>query len=249
MHKMRRIRLGQLVFILLIVSISWGAWWVRDVPAPMVEALAAMASDEDVTFASTNGWLVFRPAADVAGPSTGLIFYPGGRVDPRSYAPFARSLAAAGHLAIIMPMPLNLAVLGADLAADVVGFFPETTTWTIGGHSLGGAMAARFATRNPALIDGLLLVAAYPATSDSLAGSALAVVSVYGTADGLATIEKIDASRALLPESTVWIPVEGGNHAQFGWYGEQAGDNPATISRTEQQSRLLDAALLLMAGI
>jgi len=246
---MRRTRLAQLAFILLIAVIAGGAWWVRDVPPPMAEALAAMASDDNVTFAGTNGWLIFRPAGDVTGPSTGLIFYPGGKVDPRAYAPFARALATAGHLAVIVPMPLNLAILGADLAADVISFYPETTTWAIGGHSLGGAMAARFASRNPALVDGLLLVAAYPAASDSLAGSALAVVSVYGTVDGLATIEKIDASRALLPETTVWVPVEGGNHAQFGWYGEQAGDNPATISRVDQQNMLFDAALRLMGAI
>jgi len=246
---MRRMRLAQMIFILMIILVAGGAWWVRDVPAPMAEALVAMATDDTVSFALTNGWLVFRPASGLPGASTGLIFYPGGRVDPRAYAPFARALAAAGHLVVIVPMPLNLAVLGADIAADVVSFYPETTTWIIGGHSLGGAMAARFASRNPALVDGLLLVAAYPAANDSLAGSSLAVVSVYGTADGLATVEKIDASRALLPDKTVWVPIEGGNHAQFGWYGEQAGDNPATISRTEQQGVLIEAVLQAMAQL
>jgi hypothetical protein len=29
------------------------------------------------------------------------------------------------------------------------------------------------------------------------------------------------------------VSIEGGNHAQFGWYGPQEGDNPATISREE----------------
>ena len=77
-----------------------------------------------------------------------MIFYPGGRVDPRSYAPAARAIAAQGYLAVITPMPLNLAVFTPGRAAQVIAAYPEIHTWAIGGHSLGGAMAANFSHKS-----------------------------------------------------------------------------------------------------
>jgi hypothetical protein len=92
----------------------------------------------------------------------------------------------------------------------------------------------------------LVLWAAYPAESDDLSGQDLAVVSIYGTRDGLATPDKIDASRPLLPPDTRWVAIEGGNHARFGWYGPQNGDNPATISREDQQRQVVAATVNLL---
>ncbi len=77
----------------------------------------------------------------------------------------------------------------------------------------------------------------------------LPITSVYGTRDGLATPDKIAASRALLPADTRWVAIEGGNHAQFGWYGSQAGDNPAAIEHEEQQNQTINAALELLASV
>jgi len=213
----------------------------------MPEALAALQPDGLVDV-QTEPWLVFRPAGD--DPTTGLILYPGARVDPRAYAPAARSLAEQGFLVVIVPMPLNLAFFAPDRALEVMQAFPGIDQWAVGGHSLGGAMSARFAYQNPTETQGLVLWAAYPAASDDLSGRDLAVTSVYGTLDGLATGEKIDASRPLLPPGTTWAAIEGGNHAQFGWYGPQGGDNPATISRGEQQAQIVAATqeLLLQLG-
>ncbi len=75
------------------------------------------------------------------------------------------------------------------------------------------------------------------------------MVSVSGSLDGLATPDKIEASRVLLPADTIWIPIEGGNHAQFGWYGDQPGDNPAEISRAEQQKIAIQAVLDLLKTV
>jgi pimeloyl-ACP methyl ester carboxylesterase len=146
-------------------------------------------------------------------------------------------------------MPLNLAVFASDAAADVIAAYPDVSHWAIGGHSLGGAMAARFAYGHPAEVQGLALWAAYPDGSNDLSDRDLAVASIYGTLDGLATREKIAASRALLPPTTDWVVIEGGNHAQFGWYGPQSGDNPATISREEQQRQVIEATLELLASL
>jgi pimeloyl-ACP methyl ester carboxylesterase len=143
-------------------------------------------------------------------------------------------------------MPLNLAVLAPDRAAEVMAAFPGIESWALGGHSLGGAMAANFAHSNPGAVRGLLLWAAYPGASDDLSGYQLAASSIYGTRDGLATPDKIDASRPLLPPDTQWTAVDGGNHAQFGWYGPQPGDGEATISREEQQAQIVAATLQLL---
>jgi dienelactone hydrolase len=146
-------------------------------------------------------------------------------------------------------MPLALAVLAPDEALDVMAANPTISSWVIGGHSLGGAMAARFAYTHPEDVDGLVLWAAYPASTDDLSEYDVTVTSIFGTLDGLATGDKIDASRPLLPPDTRWVPIEGGNHAQFGDYGAQAGDGVATISPAGQQAQAAEATVDLLEEI
>jgi hypothetical protein len=237
------------LWLLLILPILLGAGfviWASTPLGPMPEALAALALDSTVTV-ETEPWLVFRPAT--TEPTTGFVLYPGGRVDYRSYAPTARALAATGYLVVIPPMPLSLAVLAPGRAAEVIDAFPEIETWAVGGHSLGGAMAAHYVYENPGTVDGLVLWASYPPSSDDLSGRQdLAVVSIYGTLDRQAE-EGIPASRTLLPVATEWVVIEGGNHAQFGWYSEQPGDNPATISREAQQAEIVAATAAFLKAL
>jgi dienelactone hydrolase len=241
---MRRLKRGWwLLPLLLVVASAVFLIWASTGPAPMPEALAALESDARVEV-QTEPWLIFEPGEQ--DPTTGLILYPGGRVDARAYAPTARDIAREGYLVVIVPMPLDLAFFAPDRALEVIAAFPNVETWAVGGHSLGGAMAARLAYQNPAAVQGLVLWAAYPAASDDLSQRPLGVASIYGTRDGLATGEEIAASRSLLPADTQWVAIEGGNHAQFGWYGPQPGDNEATVSRAEQQEQVLEATLLLL---
>jgi len=232
-------------FLLVGGFAIWAVW----TPAPMPEAQTALQAPakSDGVLVTTDRWLTFRPTG--AEPSTGLILYPGGRVVSDAYAPTAREIAANGYLVVVTPMPLNLAFFAPGRAAAVMASHPEVAHWVVGGHSLGGAMAARFAHRNPSAVEGLVLWAAYPAESDDLSGQDLAVTTIYGTRDGLATPEKIIASRPLLPLDTEWIAVEGGNHAQFGWYGPQNGDRPATISREAQQNQISAATVRLLEQV
>jgi hypothetical protein len=230
----------------LVVGALGFVIWATSTNPVLPEAAAALEPDARVSV-EQGRWIVFEPAG--AEPQTGLIFYPGGRVDPRAYAPVMRAIAAEGYLAVIVPMPLNLAVFGSERAAGVIEAFPQVQRWAIGGHSLGGAMAAAYTSNHPEQIDGLVLWASYPAESSSLAASDAAIVSIYATLDGLATGDKIEASRALLPADTRFVAVEGGNHAQFGYYGDQRGDNPAAISRADQQAQVVAATLDLLAEI
>ena len=198
-------------------------------------ALLAMESDDQVLY-STNGdgWLIFTPQENE--PNVGFIFYPGGNVDPRAYASLAHQIASVGHQVIIPPMPFDLAVFAPNRAAEVIMAYPGIDIWAVGGHSLGGAMAAAYAADHTDQVSGLILWASYPADTNDLSISDLRVLSVYGTLDGVASQDEIESSRARLPANTIWVAIEGGNHAQFGDYGEQTGDNPAELSATEQQA-------------
>ena len=229
--------------IVIVLALAGFTAWAYTPPAPMPEALAALQSDAEVQVQSSP-WLVFRPAH--GEPTAGLIFYPGGRVNYRSYAPTLRAIAAGGYLVVCVPMPFNLAIFGAERATPAMAAYASIKSWAIGGHSLGGAMAARYAYNHPGAVAGLVLWAAYPASTDNLSARDLRVVSIYGTRDGLATAGKIDASRPLLPANTRWVAIEGGNHAQFGWYGAQPGDNPAIISRPAQTEQIVKATLELL---
>jgi dienelactone hydrolase len=239
-------RWAWLLLLLALLTVGGFALWAYTPLGPMPEALAALESTAQVRV-ETEPWFIFRPVG--GDPDTGLVLYPGGRVDPRSYAPTAQAIAREGYLVVVVPMPFNLAVFGAGRAAEVMAAFPDVEHWAVGGHSLGGAMAANFAGRNSEQVEGLVLWAAYPADSDDLSDSQLEVASIYGTHDGVATGDDIAASRPRLPADTRWVAIQGGNHAQFGWYGAQGGDNPATISRQDQQTEIVAATVALLSDL
>lgn len=228
--------------VIVIAAVGFIAWASTTNPLePAAET--ALVTDSAVTVDSSR-WLVFKPSAEA---TTGLIFYPGGKVNPAAYAPLARAAAEAGYLAVIVPMPLNLAILDTSAADAVIDAFPSVEHWALAGHSLGGSMAARYAAANPDKIDGLALIAAF--SDVDLSGSGIATRVIYGTRDGLATVEEVEGGASLLPADAAWVKIDGGNHGQFGWYGEQAGDNPATISHEEQAAQTTDALLALLARI
>ena len=242
----RRYKIVLSALLVLVVAVSGFIVWAETPLGPLPEALEALESDSSVSV--TKGrWLVFMPARN--GAETGFIVYPGGRVDYRSYAPVARGIAAEGYLVVVVRMPLNLAVFGSGAASDVISAFPEVGAWAVGGHSLGGSMAARFVYRNPSAVDGLVLWASYPASGDDLSDSHISVATIYGTKDGLATYDKIEKSLGLLPQDALIIGIDGGNHAQFGSYGPQGGDNEAIITREQQQIEIIEATIQLLRQI
>ncbi len=242
--KRRLKRLGLAVGLLLVVAIAGFVIWAETPLGPMPEALAALQSDAQVQV-EIEPWLTFIPIG--RQPEIGLILYPGGRVDARSYAPPVRQIAAAGYLVVIPPMPLNLAFLGANRAEAIMAVHPENRRRVLGGHSLGGAMAARFVYNHPERVAGLVLWASYPANNNPLITLERPVLSIYGTED--MGREAIEASRLLLPVQTQWVVIQGGNHAQFGWYGLQPGDGPASISREEQQAQMVAATLTFLSSL
>jgi dienelactone hydrolase len=238
--------IGGIIVLLLLLAVFAAIVYTASAAKPMPEAIAALTSDDVVTVTRAN-WLEFTPTG--GAPTTGFIFYPGGHVDPRAYAPPARALAEQGYLVAITPMPLTLAILDPNRADAVINNHPEIERWYIGGHSLGGATAAIYADRHPSAVNGVIFWAAYPPDSNSLVDQAdLQVTSVSGTLDGLATPADIQASKALVPPFATFVPIVGGNHAQFGYYGPQQGDNEATITRKEQQEQVIAATAATLSG-
>ncbi|HPS69678.1 MAG TPA: alpha/beta hydrolase [Candidatus Cryosericum sp.] len=246
MKVFRRILLT--VLVAMLVAVGGFVAWANTAALPSPEALAAMKTTAEAKVSTDGGGrLIFEPVGNATG--AGLILYPGARIDPRAYAPVARSIAERGSVVIIVPMVLHLAVLSPDRALEVMTAYPDIRAWAVGGHSLGGAMAAHFVHQYPGKAAGLVLWAAYPGSSDDLSQSPVSVLSVSAARDGLATPEKIAAARTLLPSGTTYVTIQGGNHAQFGSYGTQAGDHAATIAPAEQWNLTAQATAQFLARL
>jgi len=251
------------IVIIVVVFCAVGGLMVvgfqfRSLP-PMPEVLAALSSDETVTYTEAklpgafinSRYDLFVPAG--INPIKGFIIYPGGLVDPQAYAPIARAIAAEGILTVIVHMPFDLAFFGMNRAGLLTSKFESITTWVVGGHSLGGVAACGYAEDYADEIEGVVLWASYPSAAYRIDDRALAVLSIYGTEDGLTTLDKIETSRQHLPEGTRFIAIKGGNHTNFGWYGEngelQKGDNEATISHEEQHNQIISATVSFLKGL
>jgi pimeloyl-ACP methyl ester carboxylesterase len=235
------------LLILALAGIFGFTIWASAASGPSTTALIALQSDAKVRVTVGTDQITFSPL--YTNPQTGLVFYPGGKVDFRSYSPLLHAVAAQGYEVVVVRMPLNLAVFGVERAAQVMADDPKIKNWAIGGHSLGGSMAASFAFSHPDLVQGLVLWASYPASNNSLANRHIRVVSIFGTRDGLATPAKIDQSRAYLPGDTEWVTIDGGNHAQFGSYGLQQGDNPAQVPASVQWDQTVAATVNLLKSL
>ena len=83
------------------------------------------------------------------------MFYPGAKVEETAYAPLLRAIAEAGMDACLVKMPFRLAIFGVD-RADRVMAAHDYERWYIGGHSLGGAMAARYAAGHASRLAGVV---------------------------------------------------------------------------------------------
>lgn len=241
MKRVLKVGTISLAVLLVVVVAGFLVWTQVSRYAPFPEASGLVTSDVK----TPQGWYVFR---SVTPSDQGFIFYPGGLVDAAAYAPLMKSIAAHGITAIIVPMPLDLAVFGINKANDVIAAYPDIKTWIIGGHSLGGSMAAQYVKDNPTKVQGVVFMAAYPADNVDLSQLPIKFVTLYGTHDGVARNVFQDAQKRL-PADSQLITLDGGNHAQFGNYGPQNGDGLATMGRDEQQAQTVEAIVTLMQRI
>ena len=191
------------------------------------EAIEAFLPD-GASYREENGNIVFEPQ----GATKGFIFYPGGKVEHTAYIPLMQACKESGILCVLVEMPFNLAVFDINAADGIREKYPEIEEWYIGGHSLGGSMAAAYLEGHADEYRGLVLLGAY-STAD-LSDSGLAVLSVYGSEDKVMNREKYDENKSNLPTNFTEIVIDGGCHAYFGMYGAQDGDGKPSITNEEQ---------------
>ena len=196
---------------------------------------------QGVEVSEIRDYIQIDPTAYSDPGTTGLIFYPGGLVDPHAYLSLMSSFALSGegHRIIIAKMPANLAVLDIKAATNILKDHTDRD-WVIAGHSLGGAMACSMVDAENELFKGLILMAAYPAESVDLSDWQNPVLSIMAAEDQVVDWGKYEEGKIRLPQSTHYEVIEGGNHAGFGHYGEQKGDGTATLSQTDQQDLIVE---------
>lgn len=227
-------RKGALAVILIAVFAVGCFWYINDYYKSDV-MMQQYLQDDSIVHMEENDYGLYM---DGPGDESALIFYPGAKVEYTAYVPLLCRLAEKGADVFLIKMPCNLAFLGQNRAEDVMRTY-EYENWYLGGHSLGGAMAALYAAEHPDDLDGMILLAAY--STKDLHGDDFSVISLYGSEDGVLNMDKIEESRAYMPTNYTEICIEGGNHAQFGNYGIQKGDGVASISGEEQQNQTVEA--------
>ena len=233
----RRLLIGVLVIILLggIALIGWATISAQEATERAVVVL------RDNGIQREDGQLVFWPNSPA---DKGLIYYPGGLVEPEAYAFTAQGIADAGYLVVIPKMPLNLAFTGINRADGIRENFPEIESWVIGGHSLGGAMAAEYAKNNTDTLAGLIMFASYPANNEEFVNFPIPILTIIGSKDPGAPQQ--EAFYEAISASALRFIIEGGNHLQYADYGFQKDDGIATISALEQQEQIIAATILFL---
>lgn len=224
MKTYKKILIGILIFIILICA----AFYIYTLD--YYRADDEVSKMEEVKNSVSMGNMVIFNAKIQNNQlnKTGIIFYPGGKVEAIAYAPLLAKLSNSGITCVLIEMPMNLAVFNINAADKVYEEFPNIDKWYLMGHSLGGAMASSYVNKNSNNLEGLILLGAYPVNDADIN-----TIVIYGSEDlGLDTDKLIGVK--------VVNKIEGGNHAYFGNYGEQKGDGTASISREEQQNITVD---------
>lgn len=239
---------------LVVLGLGWLAivGWLMPSGATS-SGLEAMTTTSTVTVLEGDTQIDLVPNGKEQ--ATGVFFQPGAKVDARAYAKTLRPLVEAGYVVVIAKQPLGIGFLATNALDTARSTFPEVKQWIVGGHSLGGtvaamqmasAMDAQAAPADPthaapAPVIALVLFASYPATD--LSADTFPVLSISGEKDGLTTPAAIDASRANLPAGSTFVQIPGATHAFFGDYGLQAGDGEATTPRPHAYYQISQATL------
>jgi len=234
--------------VLLVVVLAFLVWASQPFAA-RAAPLDAVKNDPAISVVETADAVVLTPresAISATNPVVprGLVFIAGARVEPAAYASQLAGLADAGVTVVIVRPILNFAILDWRPLSTFTDLAPSVQRWSVGGHSLGGVRACEYAS-DPQ-VDSLILFGSY--CSADLSASDLPVLSLGGSRDGLSTPAKIADSAHLLPSTALFWQIDGANHASFGNYGAQPGDNTATISRAEAREQITVDVLKFLAA-
>jgi pimeloyl-ACP methyl ester carboxylesterase len=232
----------------LFWAVAAHAWLINSVRTQGVSD-ELLRSTQGVRVLEGSTGLEFRPASQ--GDRSALIFICGSGIHAHAYAPLLRPIADTGYPVFIVKLPYRFAPLAShkdevvERTLQLMASHPETPRWVVAGHSLGGALAARVALATRGRQVSFVLIGTTHPRDHDLSKLEARITKVYATNDGVAPVDAVVANRRLLPETTAWVEIKGGNHSQFGHYGHQLFDGTATITREAQQAMtrqvLLDA--------
>jgi pimeloyl-ACP methyl ester carboxylesterase len=240
-------RILVVLFAIAVLGALGLTLWGNNAYPPLQPALDALISDPQVTVTQHDGFITFEPVS--VTPTTGLVFVPGGRVDYRVYAPVLKQIAAQGYFVAVVKVTINLAFFDINAPERVISQYPNIQHWAVGGHSLGGVAASSYVSQHLDTLDGVVFWASYP-SSDALKDASLKALLVYGTNDLVGSTAYTDETLlGNFPADTQIVAIEGGNHAQFGSYGPQAGDKAATISAEEQWAQAAAATVQFLESL
>lgn len=232
--KKRKIIASTIALLILLLGFGW-FWWVSDYYRADV-AFSQISGTESVATIQKGSLVEYFPNNIKA--KTGLIIYPGAKVDFMAYAPLAKGIAEKGYKTVVVKMPENIAIFGANKADRIIADNPDIENWFIAGHSLGGVIASQYALNNTDVIKGIVFWASYP--SKNISSSSLKTLTLYGSNDGYVKGKKIEETKSLLPKDAEIMKIDGGNHSYFGCYGFQKGDLQSNITRDEQQNIIIE---------
>jgi dienelactone hydrolase len=175
-----------------------------------------------------------------------VVIFPGCPVEAAAYAPLARSLAVRGLTAMVIKIPYRCAPFtshAATLTTRTRNVLDSCSAcaWTIVGHSRGARHALDLVAAMPQRFARLVLLGSTHPRERDFSEVSVPVMKAVATNDGVAPVVASEANRRLLPASVRWEVIEGGNHAQFAYYGFQLFDGRATISREEQHVQVVMA--------
>ena len=229
MNKKLKIAL-YIILALVIIIAGFSIWYLTDYSHADASVNAYLNGTENVSVEKIDNGLFI----DGPGNESALIFYPGAKIEYTAYLPLFTELANDGVDCFIVEMPFNLAFFGLDSADSIVSNTNFTyDKWYISGHSLGGVVASYYVKNHSTDYDGLILLASYPAEDLNN----VSVLSIYGSNDKVFNKETYDKSKGLMDYNLTEYVINGGNHAQFASYGNQAGDGVATIPSENQRKQ------------
>lgn len=227
----RKLKIGIILFLIIFV----GGFFVYSTFYSHAEKVATdcLNGTDNVNVSKTSNGLLL----DGPGNDTAIIFYPGAKIEYTSYLPMLTDLAERGADCYLVEMPFNLAFFGTN-SADTIIENSNYTHYFMAGHSLGGAMAGNYVNGTENKIDGLIYLSAHIEKEIDVP-----VLSILGTNDGVINLESYKKAKNMVRDNFTEVMIDGGNHAQFAYYGVQKGDGEAKITPESQQKQSEDAIM------
>ena len=219
------------IVVIVALAVAYSIYYLTDCSHAESTATDYLNGTDDVNVTKIDKELYL----DGYGNDTALIFYPGAKIEYISYLPMLCELSSKGIDCYLVEMPFNIALFGENEADKIINT-TNYSKYVLCGHSLGGVVASSYMVHS-GKGDGLILLAGYP--TENITKPTL---SIYGSNDGNLNKKSYDEAKPLMSNMTEHV-IDGGNHAQFGYYGKQSGDNEANITPENQQNQTVGTIL------